>query len=125
MVMLVATHIPHPQIPLIFYSWQHTTNFHNTLPYSKQIHQAALLKTFNKNGNRLLTLATKVLSGDSTNREGYAAQIYWKKVVGKICNVLLKNLKKRALVNYNADFILDIVLPEKWPKTSNANRKNN
>ncbi len=45
--------------------------------------QAGLLKCLGKNADRLAQYATNVLSGDSNNREGIAAQFYWKELFGK------------------------------------------
>ena len=64
-----------------------------SLPLKKQMwknvvenkikNQAGLLKTLGKNADRLAKYANNVLSGDSSNREGIAAQCYWKELFGK------------------------------------------
>lgn len=46
----------------------------------KITNQAALLNSLNKNKNPLEHYASKVLSGDTDNREGVAAAYYWKHV---------------------------------------------
>ena len=45
--------------------------------------QALHLKALGKKYDRLLKYATNVLSGDTSNREGLAAQYYWKELFGK------------------------------------------
>lgn len=45
--------------------------------------QAKCLDLFEKSGKKLIQLAKAVQSGDSTNREGYAAGIYFKELFGK------------------------------------------
>ena len=45
--------------------------------------QALHLRSLGKKHDRLLKYATGVLSGDSSNREGIAAQFYWKELFGK------------------------------------------
>lgn len=45
--------------------------------------QALHLKSLGKKHDRLLKYATGVLSGDSSNREGLAAQYYWRELFGK------------------------------------------
>lgn len=44
--------------------------------------QARLLNKMGKPGERLHTLASNVKSGDSTNREGLAARVYWQAMYG-------------------------------------------
>lgn len=45
--------------------------------------QALHLKSLGKKHDKLLKYATGVLSGDSSNREGLAAQCYWRELFGK------------------------------------------
>ena len=45
--------------------------------------QAQFLKLFNKNSDKLARYINCVKSGDTTNCEGHAAQIYWKELMGK------------------------------------------
>jgi len=45
--------------------------------------QALHLKSLSKKHDRLLKYATSVLSGDTSNREGLAAQYYWKELFGR------------------------------------------
>lgn len=45
--------------------------------------QAALLNKLGKNGNVLKPYYSNVASGDSTNREGTAARIYWTELMGE------------------------------------------
>lgn len=57
--------------PLKKQLWQQTVK-------KKIRHQAALLDRLGKTGHPLLFHASKVLSGDTTNREAMAASYYWK-----------------------------------------------
>ena len=45
--------------------------------------QSAVLDTFGKNGSSLKPFYANVKSGDTDNREGIAAKIYWTKLFGK------------------------------------------
>lgn len=45
--------------------------------------QALLLEKYGKHGRRLMPLAKSVKSGDSDNREGFAARLYWNALFGK------------------------------------------
>lgn len=45
--------------------------------------QILLLKYFGKNNSKLNILKNEVLSGDSSNTEGHASNIYWKELFGK------------------------------------------
>jgi len=45
--------------------------------------QAQLLESLGKNATKLFKYTNCVRSGDSTNCEGHAAQIYWKELMGK------------------------------------------
>lgn len=58
-------------IPLKKQLWQQTI-------VEKITNQGLLLQTITSKNNSLKFLATKVLSGDTTNMEGVAAQQYWK-----------------------------------------------
>ncbi len=50
---------------------------------SKIGNQAALLEKFGHPAHDLKNLARTVKSGDSDNREGFAARIYWQRLMGK------------------------------------------
>lgn len=45
--------------------------------------QAALLNKLGKDGDRLVMLSRNVKSGDSDNKEGYAAKLYWQELFGE------------------------------------------
>lgn len=45
--------------------------------------QATLLAKLGRNGDKLKSCYSNVLSGDSSNQEGHAARIYWKELLGK------------------------------------------
>lgn len=45
--------------------------------------QARLLHKFGKNSTQLKTIAKSIKSGDSDNREGFAARLYWMALFGK------------------------------------------
>lgn len=49
---------------------------------SKIENQSYVLKKYNKDYLRLLETSKDVKSGDSTNREGYAAKLYWDNLIG-------------------------------------------
>ena len=55
--------------------WKHTVE-------NKIKNQAALLKKLGKDGNVLKPFYSNVKSGDSDNREGIAAKIYWNELFG-------------------------------------------
>jgi len=59
-----------------------TKNIWKQLIVAKIKNQAALLRKLGKNGGRLDILANNVKSGDSDNREGIAARIYWQELFG-------------------------------------------
>jgi CRISPR-associated protein Cas1 len=50
---------------------------------SKIKNQANLLEKLGKNSKQLKVLAKNIKSGDSDNREGFAARIYWTALLGK------------------------------------------
>ena len=50
---------------------------------SKINNQVLLLEKLNKNARQLKVLSRSVKSGDSDNREGFAARIYWTALLGK------------------------------------------
>lgn len=50
---------------------------------SKIKNQARLLEKLGKNSKQLKVLAKSIKSGDSDNREGFAARIYWTALLGK------------------------------------------
>lgn len=45
--------------------------------------QATLLAKLGRNGDKLKSCYSNVLSGDTSNQEGHAARIYWKELLGK------------------------------------------
>ena len=55
--------------------WQQTVK-------AKILNQAACLDYFSKDGGALKRIAKDVISGDTTNREGYAAKKYWNSLLG-------------------------------------------
>jgi len=57
-------------------------NLWKQLVEAKIRNQAALLKKWGRNGDILKPHYTHVLSGDSDNREGIAARLYWKELMG-------------------------------------------
>uniref|UniRef100_UPI0032180094 type II CRISPR-associated endonuclease Cas1 n=1 Tax=uncultured Draconibacterium sp. TaxID=1573823 RepID=UPI0032180094 len=50
---------------------------------AKIANQARLLQKLGKNATQLKTLARQVKSGDTDNREGFAARLYWMALLGK------------------------------------------
>lgn len=56
--------------------WKQTIEF-------KIKNQARLLDKLGKSGKQLKTIACTVKSGDSDNREGFAARVYWSAMFGK------------------------------------------
>lgn len=50
---------------------------------SKIANQGRLLEKYGKKADKLFESARNVKSGDSTNREGYAAKLYWETLMGK------------------------------------------
>jgi len=62
--------------------------------------QAALLHLHGKKSNELVVLAKDVKSGDSTNREGAAARVYWKRLFGTSFERDRYGLPPNNLLNY-------------------------
>ena len=50
---------------------------------SKIANQGSLLEKYGKKADKLFESARNVKTGDSTNREGYAAKLYWESLMGK------------------------------------------
>ena len=62
--------------------------------------QAALLNKLGKDGDRLKPCYTNVKSGDSDNREGIAAKIYWSELFGNGFIRLRDGVDPNNLLNY-------------------------
>lgn len=62
--------------------------------------QAALLNKLGKDGDRLKPCYTNVKSGDSDNREGIAAKIYWSELFGNGFIRLRDGVEPNNLLNY-------------------------
>jgi len=62
--------------------------------------QAALLNKLGKNGSCLRQYYENVLSGDSDNREGAAAKVYWQRMFGKGFVRRREGMPPNALLNY-------------------------
>lgn len=56
--------------------------------------QARLLDKLGKDGNRLRPYYSNVRSGDSSNREGVAARVYWHELFGREFNTTAKQLSQ-------------------------------
>ncbi len=67
---------------------------------SKIRNQAAVLSSVGKNGDTLKPFFTNVKSGDSDNREGLAARIYWRLLFGKAFRRERNGAVPNALLNY-------------------------
>ena len=67
---------------------------------SKIKNQAALLDKLGKNGNILKPYYCNVKSGDSDNREGIAAKIYWKELFGNNFIRTREGIEPNNLLNY-------------------------
>ena len=50
---------------------------------SKIANQGSLLEKYGKKADKIFESARNVKAGDSTNREGYAAKLYWESLMGK------------------------------------------
>lgn len=61
--------------------------------------QAQLLYKLGKNGDPLIETAKNVKSGDSTNREGLAAKIYWQKLMENF-NRSRYGIEPNSMLNY-------------------------
>lgn len=62
--------------------------------------QAALLKKLGKDGDKLKPYYTNVKSGDSDNREGIAAKIYWNELLGNDFVRHRDGTEPNSLLNY-------------------------
>lgn len=62
--------------------------------------QAALLNKLGKNGDRLKPYYTNVKSGDSDNREGVAAKIYWGELFGEDFIRSREGVEPNNMLNY-------------------------
>ena len=62
--------------------------------------QAALLNKLGKNGERLKPYYTNVKSGDSDNREGVAAKIYWGELLGEDFIRSREGVEPNNMLNY-------------------------
>ena len=62
--------------------------------------QAALLNKLGKNGERLKPYYTNVKSGDSDNREGVAAKIYWGELFGEDFIRSREGVEPNNMLNY-------------------------
>lgn len=62
--------------------------------------QCRLLTKLGKNGQKLAQLYTNVKSGDTDNREGIAARIYWKELFGPDFNRSREGSPPNNLLNY-------------------------
>ncbi len=62
--------------------------------------QAAVLKYVGSDGKDLLSISRQVKSGDSDNREGYAARLYWPRLFGYDFKRLREGLPPNNMLNY-------------------------
>lgn len=67
---------------------------------SKIQNQAAVLELYGRDSYQLKALATTVASGDTTNREGIAAKLYWKGLLGPGFRRLREGSPPNNLLNY-------------------------
>ena len=67
---------------------------------TKISNQAVCLKALGKNSIKIKTAVKNVLSGDSSNQEGYAARIYWQELFGKDFVRDREQTGVNALLNY-------------------------
>ncbi len=80
-------------VPLKKNLWKQTVT-------AKISNQGALLKKLNKPYGELVSLAREVKSGDTSNREGIAARLYWKYLFGDEFNRERYGAFPNALLNY-------------------------
>src|SRR5690606_29042740 len=88
-----------------------------SVPLKKQLWQQTIIEKINNQGfllekitqqqNKFEYLASKVLSGDTTNMEGVAANFYWKSFFGTGENELAKQIdfKRERFGNYPNNFL--------------------
>lgn len=62
--------------------------------------QSALLHRLGKDGDELKPYYSNVMSGDTTNREGAAARLYWQQLYGPAFNRQREGTSPNALLNY-------------------------
>lgn len=62
--------------------------------------QAALLSALGKDADALRPLYTNVKSGDTDNREGIAARLYWQRLMGRDFKREREGAEPNALLNY-------------------------
>lgn len=62
--------------------------------------QAALLNKLGKDGDKLKSCYTNVKSGDSDNREGVAAKIYWNELLGDDFIRSREGVEPNSMLNY-------------------------
>lgn len=67
---------------------------------SKILNQAAVLELYGRDASSLKALASAVASGDTTNREGIAAKLYWKGLLGADFRRLREGPPPNNLLNY-------------------------
>ena len=96
-VLCGKNYIPQSIVMPVANHYLYTKNIKNqidcSLPFKKKIwqqlvikkiqNQAFVLKDYGKEYRDLENIANTVKSGDSDNREAYAAKIYWKRLFGK------------------------------------------
>ena len=76
---------------------------------SKIENQAALLDKVNRDGSRLHRLAKDVKSGDSDNKEGIAARIYWQSLFGSGFYRSREGMPPNNLLNYGYSILRSAV----------------
>mgnify|MGYP003324854984 CR=1 FL=1 len=69
--------------------------------------QSLLLNKLNKNGDMLKPFYMNVRSGDSNNREGVAARLYWQELFGKTFLRDKDGAGINVLLNYGYSIVLD------------------
>lgn len=67
---------------------------------AKLRNQAAVLKHIGSDGSDIKKMAATVKSGDSDNREGYAARLYWPRLFGYNFKRLREGLPPNNMLNY-------------------------
>lgn len=67
---------------------------------AKLRNQAAVLEHTGSSGNDIKKMAATVKSGDSDNREGYAARLYWPRLFGYDFKRLREGLPPNNMLNY-------------------------
>lgn len=86
-------------------------NLWKGITQAKIRHQAEVLRTEHKvvKSNQLIQISKRVLSGDSDNREAYAAKIYWKSLFGEKFKRNPDALGINQLLNYGYGVLRGIV----------------